>query len=134
MASGTFSTTARAIEATSVCHNAPVYRAAAASIASDPTRCQASPASPDVNAENDCAAEPNSAATPSHAAEAASIGAEPVPASSNDETTSGGDTKKLTGESPSRPQRPPAPHLAQWRPQRQRLQSSWLTPQRPFDV
>jgi hypothetical protein len=73
----------------------PAYRAAVCIIAADAAPCQASPANPEVTEENDCAAEPNSVANPSHDAAATSIGAEPGPEYSNDEMISGGDVRKL---------------------------------------
>jgi hypothetical protein len=45
--------------------------------------------------ENDSAADPNSLASPSQAAAASNIGAEPAPENIRSELTSGGNTKKL---------------------------------------
>ncbi len=59
-------------------------------------------ASAAVADENEFAAWPNSAASPSQAAAAASVGPEPAPANINAELTSGGNTRKLI--TPSLPQ------------------------------
>ncbi|BBZ43930.1 hypothetical protein MPRM_12110 [Mycobacterium parmense] len=75
--------------------NTPVYCEAVDSIAAEAGPCQAPAVSPEVIDENDCTAVLSSADSPSQAAAAASIGPEPAPEYSNDEMTSGGDTKKL---------------------------------------
>jgi hypothetical protein len=65
------------------------------SIAADAGPCHAAPANPEVTEENDCAADPNSLASPSQAAAAASIGPEPAPEYINQDVVSGAATKKL---------------------------------------
>ncbi|GAB7142199.1 hypothetical protein LRC484719_07850 [Mycobacterium riyadhense] len=51
---------------------------------------------PEVTEENDAAADPNSDASPSQAAAASSIGAEPAPTNIRNELISGGSTEKFT--------------------------------------
>ena len=74
----------------------PAYGTAAAVIACDAGPCHDWPASPEVTAENEDAAEPNSADNPSQAAAASSIGAEPAPLNISRELISGGNIGKLT--------------------------------------
>jgi hypothetical protein len=64
-------------------------------MAVDAGPCQVPATKPEVIDEKDCAADPNSAAKPSHADAAANIGAEPAPAYIKSELISGGNTKKL---------------------------------------
>ena len=88
------------------CAAAPGARAAAAlshprtgrpppSSPPTPAPCQAWPAKFEVTDPNEDAAELNSAASPSQAAAAASIGAEPAPENISAELISGGSIKKL---------------------------------------
>src|ERR1700742_3731675 len=70
----------------------PTYGVAAAAIAWDAAPCHAWPAKPEVTAENEDAADPNSDANPSQAAAAASIGSEPTPEKIRKELISGGNT------------------------------------------
>ncbi|BBZ40455.1 hypothetical protein MCNS_35180 [Mycobacterium conspicuum] len=75
--------------------NHPAYGRAAAIIAADALPRHPWPARSDVTDANESAAEPNSAASPSHAAAAASVGPEPAPENIRSELISGGNTEKF---------------------------------------
>ena len=77
------------------------YGAADAAIVTDDGPSHDWPVSSETTARYDVAAEPNSAANPSQAAAAATIGPEPAPAYIRPEFTSGGNTPKSTTTSPA---------------------------------
>ncbi|BBX97934.1 hypothetical protein MLAC_32280 [Mycobacterium lacus] len=77
------------------------YGTAAAAIAIDAGPCHDEPASTEISDENEPAAEPNSAANPSQADAASSIGPEPAPLYISAEFTSGGATTKFIAPDPS---------------------------------
>ncbi|CKM42363.1 Uncharacterised protein [Mycobacterium tuberculosis] len=75
--------------------NHPAYGAAAAAIAAAAAPCHTPAVRPDVTCPNDTAADPNSSASPSHAAAAASNGLDPAPEYISTELISGGRTGKF---------------------------------------
>nr|VTP03743.1 hypothetical protein BIN_B_05240 [Mycobacterium riyadhense] len=84
----------------------PAYGAAAVIIACEAGPCQAWLANADVIEANESAAEPNSAANPSHPRAACSIGADPAPVNIRNELISGGNTEKFITTTPSQRQHP----------------------------
>ncbi|CFE40960.1 Uncharacterised protein [Mycobacterium tuberculosis] len=73
----------------------PMYDAAASTIAADADPCHHPTTNPDVTDPNDIAAQCSSEARSSQAAAAANIGADPAPANTLAELTSGGSTAKF---------------------------------------
>lgn len=76
------------------------YGAAAADIAADAAPCHQLPAKAVVTDEKDDAAVPNSAARPSQAAAALSMGADPAPLNISRELISGGKVAKFATKTP----------------------------------
>ncbi|SOJ52431.1 hypothetical protein MSIMFB_00002 [Mycobacterium simulans] len=70
----------------------PAYGAAAAAIATDDAPCHDPPSKPEVTDPNEAAADPSSAARPSHAVAAANNGPGPAPPYISTELISGGNT------------------------------------------
>ncbi len=101
-------TAARACPATATAcvaaeFNHPAYGAAAAAIAAAAAPCHTPAVRPDVTCPNETAADPNSSASPSHAAAAASNGLDPAPEYISTELISGGNTGNSITRSPSQP-------------------------------
>ncbi|CFS13573.1 superoxide dismutase [FE] SODA [Mycobacterium tuberculosis] len=82
----------------------------AAAIAAAAAPCHTPAVRPDVTCPNDTAADPNSSASPSHAAAAASNGLDPAPEYISTELISGGNTGNSITHSPSQPDTNPHRH------------------------